>query len=195
MKITEPMVLNRTLTAAARLAEVLPPMDANTAVTVVPILDPRQRQGSCQCHGSGIIDFLYDADNRRAGLHDGGHQGTADKAENRLILHSRCQCRKEIHLSQLAQLVSHQPQTEEQQTEAQNDLSHIGLFLPLGKQGDQTPRNTKYKASASTFNPIRNAVTVVPMFAPMMMPMDCSRLINPARTNRWQWHWWHCLTE
>ena len=41
MKITEPMVLNRTLTAAARLAEVLPPMDANTAVTVVPILDPK----------------------------------------------------------------------------------------------------------------------------------------------------------
>ena len=47
MKMTEPMTLNKTLTAAARLAEVLPPMDANTAVTVVPILEPKTNGSRC----------------------------------------------------------------------------------------------------------------------------------------------------
>ena len=40
MNAIEPIVLKRTLTPAARFAEVLPPIEANTAVIVVPILLP-----------------------------------------------------------------------------------------------------------------------------------------------------------
>ena len=38
-----PNTLKSTLTAAARFAEILPPIEANTAVIVVPILEPKTK--------------------------------------------------------------------------------------------------------------------------------------------------------
>ena len=61
----------------------------------------------------------------------------------------------------------------------------LRLPLPLKISGMPTASRGMAKAAMLILNPtaeIIHAVTVVPMLAPMMTPMDCARVISPAFT-------------
>ena len=66
-----------------------------------------------------------------------------------------------------------------------NSPTDLRELLPEKKRGMAKARRGKAKADISTLNPraeIIQAVTVVPMLAPIMTPIDCVRVRSPALT-------------
>ena len=57
------------------------------------------------------------------------------------------------------------------------------LFLPLTNITIIAPTKTKIGAILSNLKATNCAVTVVPIFAPIIIPAACAKFINPALTN------------
>ncbi len=54
------------------------------------------------------------------------------------------------------------------------------IFLLWKNKNMAAPKAIIKNEYSATFRPIKKAVTVVPIFAPIMMPMDCLNVIKPA---------------
>ena len=66
-----------------------------------------------------------------------------------------------------------------------NSPTDLRLLLPEKMSGRAMARRGRANAAISTLNPkieIIHAVTVVPILAPIMTPMDCESVNNPALT-------------